>query len=201
MFARLLAIATFALSLSVHAQTRYISDELFVYMHSGSSNQFRIIGSVNAGEKVELLDLNSETQYAKIRMSTGREGWVEAKFLNRNPGLAEQLKAAQDALAKSEQARKSMAEDSSSQAGQQQQLIEEQTAQIETLTAQNQQLNEQFAQINDQNQDLSRRLDTRETDIQMRWMMRGGIIAIVGLIVGLIVPHLPRRKKRDNRWM
>ena len=36
------------------AQTRYISDNLFTYMHSGPSNQYKIIGSVDAGDRVTL---------------------------------------------------------------------------------------------------------------------------------------------------
>ncbi|MGO1296709.1 MAG: TIGR04211 family SH3 domain-containing protein, partial [Vibrio sp.] len=42
------------------AQEHYISDELFTYMHSGPTNKYRIIGSVNAGEKVKILDENKE---------------------------------------------------------------------------------------------------------------------------------------------
>lgn len=31
--------------------TRYISDNLFTYMHTGPSNQYRIMGSIDAGSK------------------------------------------------------------------------------------------------------------------------------------------------------
>ena len=37
------------------AQDRYIADKLFTYMHSGPNNTFRIIGSVDAGEKITYL--------------------------------------------------------------------------------------------------------------------------------------------------
>ncbi len=39
-------------------QVRYISDNLFTYMHRGPGTQFRIMGSVNAGTKVTLLETN-----------------------------------------------------------------------------------------------------------------------------------------------
>lgn len=37
------------------AADRYISDDLFTFMHSGPNNTYRIIGSVNAGSKVQLI--------------------------------------------------------------------------------------------------------------------------------------------------
>ncbi len=37
------------------AADRYISDDLFTFMHSGPNNTYRIMGSVNAGSKVQLL--------------------------------------------------------------------------------------------------------------------------------------------------
>ena len=40
------------------AADRYISDDLFTFMHSGPNNTYRIMGSVNAGEKVKLLQVN-----------------------------------------------------------------------------------------------------------------------------------------------
>lgn len=48
------------------AQDRYIADKLFTYMHSGPSNQYRILGSIDAGEKVKLIEVNKESGYIAI---------------------------------------------------------------------------------------------------------------------------------------
>ncbi|HBN88632.1 MAG TPA: peptide-binding protein, partial [Rheinheimera sp.] len=44
---------------SAAAQTEskpaFISDALFVYLHSGPSNQYRIVGTINAGQSVTYL--------------------------------------------------------------------------------------------------------------------------------------------------
>jgi SH3 domain protein len=34
----------------------------------------------------------------------------------------------------------------------------------------------------------------------MRWLTHGGLIALGGLIIGVIVSNLPRRKKRQSEW-
>ncbi|MGB1239841.1 MAG: TIGR04211 family SH3 domain-containing protein, partial [Pseudomonadales bacterium] len=65
------------------AVDRYISDELFTYMHSGPSAQYRITGSINAGSKVTLLESNRGGGYSKVRDNRGRTGWVSTKFVTR----------------------------------------------------------------------------------------------------------------------
>ncbi len=51
-------------------------------MHSGSNNTFRIIGSVDAGEKITYLQANKSTGYTQIQDNRGRKGWVESKFVS-----------------------------------------------------------------------------------------------------------------------
>lgn len=94
------AFLSLALAFPALAQTRYISDDLYVFMHSGPSNQFRIVGSVNAGTKINQVEFNQENKYAKIVLENGREGWVEAKYLNRSPGLVAQLEQVKSQLEK-----------------------------------------------------------------------------------------------------
>ncbi|HEY5717020.1 MAG TPA: TIGR04211 family SH3 domain-containing protein, partial [Motiliproteus sp.] len=38
-----------------------------------------------------------------------------------------------------------------------------------------------------------------ETNL-MGWFVRGGAVALAGLIIGLIVPHLPKRRRRSDDW-
>ncbi len=44
-------------------------------------------------------------------------------------------------------------------------------------------------------------LDDKQRTIIMQWFMYGGGVLGVGLLLGLLLPHMiPRRKKKD-RWM
>ncbi len=45
------------------AQDRYIADKLFTYMHSWPKQHIRIIGSVDAGEKITYLQTIKSTGY------------------------------------------------------------------------------------------------------------------------------------------
>ena len=195
------AFLSLALTFPALAQTRYISDDLYVFMHSGPSNQFRIIGSVNAGTKINQVEYNQENKYAKIVLENGREGWVEAKYLNRSPGLAAQLEQVKDQLEKSQTALKQQQQESGAASAEQAEQIDAQQQQIEQLQLSNDQLNEQLTQISQQNNAIQHELDTKDEAVQMQWFMRGAGVAGIGLILGILLPMIPRRKKRDNQWM
>lgn len=81
------------------AQDRYIADKLFTYMHSGPSNQYRIIGSIDAGEKVKLINTNKDTDYTQIVDERGRTGWVESRFVTRDVSMAVRLPQLEKELA------------------------------------------------------------------------------------------------------
>ncbi|GFK75232.1 hypothetical protein VcPa13_00805 [Vibrio cholerae] len=92
------------------AQDRYIADKLFTYMHSGPSNQYRILGSIDAGEKVKLIEVNKESGYSHIADERGRTGWVESRFITREvsntlrlPALEKELEEVKKLLANARQ--------------------------------------------------------------------------------------------------
>jgi SH3 domain protein len=74
--------------------------------------------------------------------------------------------------------------------------------QITSLEEEKSNLIEQVTQLQKKNNELSNKLETFDEDLQMQWFIRGGIIAGVGLLLGLLLPFMPRRKKRSgDRWM
>ncbi len=61
----LLAFSTIAPA--VHADTtRYISDELSTWVRSGPGDQYRLVGKVNAGDQVTVLQLIPTANNAQI---------------------------------------------------------------------------------------------------------------------------------------
>ena len=85
---RLIGLTLFVLSVSLgtHAEEkRYVSDELNTWVRSGPGDNYRLVGTVNAGEEVTLLQSNSD--YGQVRDSTGRTAWIPLKELNTQPSL------------------------------------------------------------------------------------------------------------------
>ena len=64
----------------------FISDELFIYMHSGAGNNYRILGSINSGTEIKLTN-EEENEYTQIIDTRGRTVWVESKYVSAKPGL------------------------------------------------------------------------------------------------------------------
>ncbi|SPW27517.1 SH3 domain-containing protein [Edwardsiella tarda] len=68
----LLPLLGLCLAFQSHAdEQRFISDALSTYVHSGPGNQYRIVGTINAGDPVTLLGVNQQTQFAQIRDARG----------------------------------------------------------------------------------------------------------------------------------
>ena len=83
-----LAALSFSITWAAHAEDkRYISDELSTYVHSGPGNQYRIVGTLNAGEEVTLLGVNDSTNYGQIRDPKGRTTWIPLDQLSQTPSL------------------------------------------------------------------------------------------------------------------
>lgn len=56
------------------AETRYVSENINTYLRKGAGDQYKIMGTIQSGEKVTLL--NQKDRYTLIRDSRSREGWI-----------------------------------------------------------------------------------------------------------------------------
>lgn len=83
-----LTLLTLSAAATVHAEEkRYISDELSTWVRSGPGNDYRLIGTLNAGEEVALLQSNDSSKYGQIRDSQGRTTWIPLAQLSQQPSL------------------------------------------------------------------------------------------------------------------
>jgi SH3 domain protein len=180
------------------AKERYISDKLFTYMHSGPSNQFRIIGSIDAGDKIKLLSTNRDTGYSEIQDGKGRTGWVESRFVTNQESMALRLPKLEKELSEIK-ARLSNARSNADQ---------EKAGLIDSLETRNKQISEleqgysdvskQLSASQEEVRKLRAKLDTQKDDLLVKYFMYGGGVAGIGLIFGLILPHIIPRKKRSR---
>jgi SH3 domain protein len=175
---------------AAESEFRYVSDELTIFMHTGPSNKYRIIGTVSAGDRIQVLETTTESDYIKVTDPSGRTGWVDSKLVTvseslqyRVPQLEEQLATLKMELQARNEEVSALKQNLTALKDQTQILMQERD---ETVAA---------------NQQLSQQLATKDESTQMEWFWRGAVVLGAGILVGFIVPFLPRRKKQQERWM
>lgn len=176
----------------------WVSDELSTYVRSGPTDGYRIIGTLNAGEQVEVLEESGD--YTRVRGQSGDTVWVLTNEIQETPSAREQLPVLQarvDELTAELDGINDTWEQRTSSTTETLELREQRIADLETR---NNELDNEAEQSRQQVRALQARLDTQEEDLLMRYFMYGGGVAGAGLLVGLIVPHLPRRRKKRDRW-
>lgn len=182
-------------------QVRYISDNLFTYMHKGPSTQFRIIGSVNAGTKVALLETNKETGFSHVTDDRGRSGWVNSDFVSRQVGLQARVPALESELTKVKAALAEATKSSDEQNAGLKNSLTLRNTQISDMEEKSINLNDQLTASQAEIRELRAKIDTQKDDLLMKWFTYGSMVAGFGLLLGLVLPHIiPRRRKRNNGW-
>jgi uncharacterized protein YgiM (DUF1202 family) len=94
-----------------HAETAYITDQLYVSLRPGQNNDDPAIKTEQTGTALEVL--SRENGYAQVRDPSGVEGWISERYLSAEAparvkldGLAMKLDELQGKLVKAESARK-----------------------------------------------------------------------------------------------
>lgn len=184
---------------SVNAtETRYISEDFSTSLRTGPGDNYKVAGTINAGEKVELLSTGND--YAQITDSRGRTVWIPSDQLTAEPSskikvpeLEQRVKELTDKLA-------SVDSDWNKRTSDMSQKVNSSDSVINGLKQDNQQLTDQLAAAKQKISDISVHLNDKQRTIIQQWFMYGGAVAGIGLIFGLVLPYLfPRRKK--DRWM
>ena len=171
-------------------ETRYISDDLFIYLHAGPGLNYRILGSVVAGTRVTLLQENIEKNFVEIIDDKQRTGWVAAEFVNVSKSTRALVPALQQQVL-----------DTENTIFQQRQNIDLLRQQIADLTSQNTNLEKKLIDTQQENSKITQTLADFDQTAQMQWFIRGGIVAVISLLLGIILTYLPKKSRRNDNWM
>ena len=197
-----LGLALGLLALPLQAQqndaTHWVSDSLTTYVRSGPTDGYRIVGTLTAGEPVERLETSGN--YSRVRDAEGSTVWILSGELQDSPSAQVRVPELEQQVAELSAELDGINEQWESRTSAQREALEVREARIVELEANNQALDAESEQSRQTIRQLQARLDTQEEDLLMRYFMYGGGVAGAGLLVGLIVPHLPRRKRKRDRW-
>lgn len=216
---RFVALVLMLVSTSVSAQSAWITDQLEVPIRSGESNQYRILRFLDSGTQIEVVSRNTSTGYSLIRDAQGRDGYVLTRYLEREPTASKRLETMQSEL---DQIRDDVANGTARIAQLRQQLAtatDERNAARNALAATEAELSEikrvsgDTLAIFEANKNLRAQLEILEDEAALlrsenitladdrdkMFMLIGAGLTLLGLVLGLILPNL-RRRRRVETW-
>ena len=167
----------------------YISEDLIVYMHTGAGKNYRIQGTVNSGEKVELTG-NSNNDYSEIITDEDRTGWIETKHVSTKPGMRYIIADLNEKLASIQSSKNDIA-----------QQLSDATLEVDALKSERIDLQNSISALNMDLTQTKSQLKSQDTDIKKQWFFNGAIVLSIGLLFGLILPRLfSKRKSSMQNW-
>ena len=188
------------LTLPTHAAPTYVIDDINAYIHAGPGTNYRIIGAVTAGSLVELKSKAKTKGYQKIK--TGKKtGWIKSELLSSSPGLAYKLEQTQEVLVKSQSKVQALNKKLASINADHQADIKNKETLIAQLKTQSKELTIELASAQESAAILQGKLDNLDQSTKMHWLAYGGGLALIFLILGWMIPYLPKKQKKDARWM
>jgi SH3 domain protein len=214
----LIGLAALAGTMTCQAETRYVTDEVTINLRSGESTSHRILKTLKSGAPVEVLSSNADNGYTKVRID-GVEGYVLTYQLMSAPSARDRLAAAEARLQTLQQEPSRLAQQLGDLRDNNQKLQKD-NAELQSAKMQLEQdlegikrTSTNAVQIANERNDLRSRVialtrqvedlkqENRDLSQQsaQRWFLIGGGIVTLGIILGLILPHL-RFQRRRNSW-
>ena len=196
------------------AESRYVTDELKITLRRGESTSHKVIKMLPSGAKLEVLSVNDDNGYAHVRTQDGTEGYVLARMLKKERIARDKLAVAQKKLAalranpdkvrkELDSTKQELEQVSSAYSALQQQneklgkeaasLRETSASAVETA-AQRDKLASENAALTAQVAELKKFKENLQNDEFRRWFLIGAAVMLVGIILGLVLPKMRRRR-------
>lgn len=196
-------------------ETVYVSDRLEIQMRTGKGTQFRILRVLPSGTPLEVLSVDQENGYTRVRAPGGVEGWVLNRYLMKGQAARERLADAEKQLAQLElenrKLKTSFGELKADKGSidQQRDALEKQNRKISQELEEIRHTASSALAIDSENKDLKSKIVAYERQLQTLqqeneglkdrtardWFMVGAAVVLLGMIIGLIIPRIRWRKK------
>lgn len=211
----LVVVLLLGLATSAAAETRYVSDRLEIQMRTGKGTQFRILRMLPSGTALDVLEVDQENGYSRVRAPGGVEGWVLNRYLMKGQAARDRLTDAEKKLAELELENRKLKttfgdlkEEKGSTEKERNELDKENRKLSQELEEIRRTASSALA-IDTENKDLKSRIVAYERQLQTLqqeneglkdrtardWFMVGAGVVILGMIIGLIIPRIRWRKK------
>jgi SH3 domain protein len=192
----------------------YISDVLNVPLRSGPSTAHRIIHrGLPSGTQLTVLAIDEEAGFTQVRTDGGLEGWVTSQYLIGEPIARVKLAAAEKRLQglkaeidKEREARTSIqseykeTEANNRTLNSQVQALTKELEELKRISADPISEHARNVELTQQNQRLAGEVDELSSmnrklkdNVQREWLLYGGALVLIGLLLGVVIKARPRQ--------
>ncbi len=204
----------------VLAAPAWVSDQFEIMLRTGASTSNAIQLIVTSGTELEVLEVDEEAGYTRVRTAGGTEGWVLSRYLMSEAPAREQLALLTSQLTSANTRGSSMStqlnaiKSEYNSAKRQIKALENEQERLQGELATIKRTSANVLAIDSRNKELQQSLTDAEikasileqenqdlSSQQTRyWFMSGGLVLVVGIILGLWLPRIrwQRRSRYDS---
>ena len=211
----LILVLLLGLVTTATAETRYVSDRLEIQMRTGKGTKFRILRMLPSGTALEVLEIDKESGYTRVRAPGGVEGWVLTRVLMKGQAARDRLADAEKRLARLELENRKLSSSfetlKTEKGGADQELskfdkenrklsqeldnIRRTASSSLAIDAENRELKSSIVAYERQAQSLQQENSGLKDRTARDWFMVGAGVVVLGMVIGLIIPRIRWRKK------
>lgn len=203
---------------AVQGKTLYVTDTFKITMRSGESTGHKIVRMIPSGTPVTVLRTNSKSGYSKVN-ALDETGFVLTRQLMNEPSARNQLTECKDRLEqlqvapdklrsqlvkldsehKTLQSAHTELQDIKQQLEQELESIRRTASDAVRINNERNELRKTVAAMTRERENLKQENRDLRNQTAQHWFMIGAGVIIVGIILGLILPHL-RFQRRKTSW-
>ena len=200
------------------AETRYVTDQFEITLRTGESASHRIVRMLPTGTPVDVLNNDAETGYSRVRTQDGKEGYVLTRQLTTEPVARDRLAALQNRVQELEAAPGELSarlaalqKEHTELLGQYEALkstkeqvegelngLQRTAANAVRISNERNELRTQVVAMTREIEDLKQEKRELQNSGNQRWFLIGAGVIVGGILLGLILPRLRVRRRRDS---
>ncbi|MGB5352174.1 MAG: TIGR04211 family SH3 domain-containing protein [Woeseia sp.] len=216
----MLLCAMLALSVSVQAESAWVSDQFEITLRTGPSTTNAIQLMLDSGAELEVLERDASSGYSRVRTAGGTEGWVLTRYLMREPAARQQLQQLTAQLTDAKESGSGLgsqlqairaqykeANDRIAGLERDKQVLQTELDEIRRTAADVLAINNQNQRLREQLTDAEIRVDTLEEENtnlsgqrNRNWFITGACVLFAGMLLGIWLPRIrwQRRSRYDS---
>ncbi len=213
LIAGVILLSLLALSTPAMAQTMYVTDTFQITFRSGKGTDFKILQLLSSGMPVKLI--SQEDEWSQVELKNGQKGWVLTRYLMEGPPKSMIIERFTKELENQKSRIGELVEENTSLKKSNEELLKqsdsfkkdwettrknyeellEGSGEYLAVKRKYENLKAEMELLADQLHSLKRDNEKLKGKTRFYWFLAGSLVLLIGLMVGISLGRLQRKKK------